>query len=115
MMEKDYIYIKVYNNTLFDKIILKDSNDIVVFTKVVDDSSIIKVPIYDNNLYKLFILSKERTFIIPLLARKEKTYNINTSINKEPHLITVLLFDANNPNLKIERGQMVLWQDIQSQ
>ena len=38
----------------------------------------------------------------------------NDNFNKN-HLITVLLEDANNTNIKIKRGEILLWEDTQSQ
>ena len=35
--------------------------------------------------------------------------------NKEKRIITILLNDANYPNIKIKGGKMILWQDIQFQ
>lgn len=35
---------------------------------------------------------------------------MNNNFNKN-HLITVLLEDANNANIKIKRGKILLWED----
>ena len=40
----------------------------------------------------------------------------NIDNNKErKHLVTIMLMDKNYPNIKIEGGKMILWQDIQFQ
>ena len=53
---------------------------------------------------------------MPLIARKDKIYFINISNNKrKENIVTFLLSDKYYPNIKIEGGKMILWQDIQSQ
>ena len=53
---------------------------------------------------------------IPLIARKNKFYFINVgNYKRKDHLVTVLLTDKYYPNIKIEGGKMILWQDTQYQ
>ena len=44
-----------------------------------------------------------------------KQVNLIGNNKRKEHLITVLLKDKNYPNMKIEGGKIILWQDIQSQ
>ena len=37
----------------------------------------------------------------------------SNSFKNKKHLVTLLLVDKNYPNIKIERGKIILWQDIQ--
>ena len=96
-MKKDYIYINLYSdknvsqNSL--KIMLKDNCNKIVFKGI-------------TNII----------IIVPLIARKDKIYCVNIDNNKErKHLVTIMLMDKNYPNIKIEGGKMILWQDIQFQ
>ena len=100
-MKKDFIYIRICDgmNLSKTKIILKDKCNI-------------KIPICHNDIYKLFIISGLKIIVIPLIAKRDEIYciNINNNFNKN-HLITVLLEDANNSNIKIKRGEILLWED----
>ena len=70
-----------------------------------------KVP--KNDIYKLFIISGLKIIVIPLIAKRDEIYciNINNNNFNKNHLITVLLEDANNSNIKIKRGEILLWED----
>lgn len=116
-MTKDYIYIKLCgNNSSNLKIKLKDKCNKIVFEGKTDNFGKIKIPIFDNEVYKLIIYSNFVIVIVPLIAVKDKVYCINISNNKrKEHLITIMLMDKNYPNIKIEGGKMILWQDIQFQ
>ncbi len=121
-MTNDYIYIKLYSNDSMClsniKIKLKDKCNEIVFDGITDNFGKVKIPIpvCSNEVYKLVIYSTLSIVKIPLIARKNKIYCINISNNKrKEHLVTVLLKDKYYPNIKIEGGQMILWQDIQFQ
>ena len=117
-MKKDFIYIRICNgiNLGRTKIILKNKCNKIVYEKTIDNLNNIKIPIYNNDIYKLFIISGLKILVIPLIAKRDEIYciNINNNLNKN-HLITVLLEDANNANIKIKRGEILLWEDTLSQ
>lgn len=117
-MKKDFIYIRICNgmNLGRTKIILKDKCNKIVYEEIIDNLNNIKIPVYNNDVYKLFVISGLKIIVIPLIAKRDEIYciNINNNFNKN-HLITVLLEDANNTNIKIKRGEILLWEDIQSQ
>ena len=117
-MKKDFIYIRICDgmNLGRTKLILKDKCNKIVYEEIIVNLNNIKIPIYNNDVYKLFIISGLKIIVIPLIAKRDEIYciNINNNFNKN-HLITVLLEDANNSNIKIKRGEILLWEDIQSQ
>ena len=114
-MIKEYIYIKICNGMNLSKcsILLKDKCNRVVFEGVTDNFGRIKIPICNNEVYKLIIILGIKTIVVPLVAKENELYciNISSDINKS-HLITVVLLDADNPNLKIKRGEITLCQNI---
>ena len=119
-MTNDYIYIKLYSNVNINlsdlKVKLINKCNKIVFSGKTDCFGKIKIPICDNEVYKLFVYSNLSILKVPLIARKNEIYCINISSNKRKnHLVTVLLKDKYYPNIKIERGKMILWQDIQFQ
>ena len=119
-MINDYICIKLCSNESIRlsnlNVKLKDKCDKTVFDGITDTFGKVKIPICNNEVYKLVIYSNLSIVKIPLIAKKDKIYCINISNNKrKEHLITVLLKDEHYPNIKIEGGKMILWQDIQSQ
>ena len=119
-MTSDYIYIKLCSNDSIClsnlKIKLKNKCDEIVFDGITDNFGKLKIPICSNEVYKLVIYSNLSIVKIPLIARKDKVYCINIdNNNRKEHLVTVLLKDKYYPNIKIEGGQMILWQDIQFQ
>ena len=117
-MTKDYIYIKICNGFGLHKtnIILKDKYNKIVYDNITDNFGMIKIPIRNNSIYKLLVCLKYKTIIIPLIAKKNEHYCINISNNtNKSHLVTFLLLDANNPNIKIKGGEILLWQNIPSQ
>ena len=109
-MKNDYIYIKLCGNESIKsnniKVKLKNKCNKIVFEGMTDNFGKIKIPICDNEVYRLIIYSNLVIIIVPLIAKSNKT---------KEHLITVLLKDKNYPNMKIEGGKIILWQDIQSQ
>ena len=118
-MKKDYIYIKLYGNFSISpsnlKIKLINKCNKIVFDGKTDNFGKVKIPVCDNMVYKLIIYSNLSIVRIPLIAKKNEVYCINISGNKEKkHLITVMLMDKYNPNIKIEGGTIILCQDIQS-
>lgn len=117
-MKKDFIYIRICDgmNLSKTKIILKDKCNKIVYEEIIVNLNNIKIPIYNNDIYKLFIISGLKIIVIPLIAKRDEIYciNINNNFNKN-HLITVLLEDANNSNIKIKRGEILLWEDTLSQ
>ena len=117
-MKKDFIYIRICDgmNLGRTKLILKDKCNKIVYEEIIVNLNNIKIPIYNNDIYKLFIISGLKIIVIPLIAKRDEIYciNINNNFNKN-HFITVLLEDANNTNIKIKRGEILLWEDIQSQ
>ena len=119
-MQKDYIYIKLCDgiNIPKAKLILKNKCNIVVFESSLEEIGKIRIPICDREVYKLIIISKTNKFIVPLIAKKNETYCINigsNNPNSKKHLITIRLMDANYPNIRIKGGEIIIWQDIQSQ
>lgn len=117
-MKKDFIYIRICDgmNLGRTKLILKDKCNKIVYEEIIVNLNNIKIPIYNNDVYKLFIISGLKIIVIPLIAKRDEIYciNINNNFNKN-HLITVLLEDANNSNIKIKRGEILLWEDTLSQ
>ena len=119
-MKRDYIYIKLFSSESMNpsdlKIILRDKYNKIVFDGITDNYGKVKIPICNNDVYKLFIYSNLSIVKIPLIARNDNVYCINIGNNKKKeHLVTILLKDKYYPNIKIEGGKMILWQDIQSQ
>ena len=119
-MTSDYIYIKFCSNESISlgnlKLKLKNKCNEIVFEGITDNFGKVKIPICNNEVYKLVIYSNLSIVKIPLIARKDNVYCINIGNNKrKEHLVTVLLKDKYYPNIKIEGGKMILWQDIQSQ
>ena len=119
-MINDYICIKLCSNESIRlsnlNVKLKDKCDKTVFDGITDTFGKVKIPICNNEVYKLVIYSNLSIVKIPLIARKDNVYCINISNNKrKEHFVTVLLKDKYYPNIKIEGGKMILWQDIQSQ
>lgn len=115
---EDFIALKLCSNLGFGfsnlKVYLKNSCNEVVFEGVTDSFGFVKLPICDGKVYKLVIYSVWETVVISLIAMKNKTYFINMdSFKNKKHLVTLLLVDKNYPNIKIERGKIILWQDIQ--
>ena len=117
-MKKDFIYIRICDgmNLGRTKLILKDKCNKIVYEEIIVNLNNVKIPIYNNDVYKLFIISGLKIIVIPLIAKRDEIYciNINNNFNKN-HLITVLLEDANNSNIKIKRGEILLWEDTLSQ
>lgn len=117
-MKKDFIYIRICDgmNLGRTKLILKDKCNKIVYEEIIVNLNNIKIPIYNNDVYKLFVISGLKIIVIPLIAKRDEIYciNINNNFNKN-HLITVLLEDANNANIKIKRGEILLWEDTLSQ
>ena len=117
-MKKDFIYIRICDgmNLGRTKLILKDKCNKIVYEEIIVNLNNVKIPIYNNDVYKLFIISGLKIIVIPLIAKRDEIYciNINNNFNKN-HLITVLLEDANNANIKIKRGEILLWEDTLSQ
>ena len=113
-MKKDFIYIRICDGMNLSKtrIILKDKCNKIVYEEIIVNLNNIKIPICHNDIYKLFIISGLKIIVIPLIAKRDEIYyiNINNNFNKN-HLITVLLEDANNSNIKIKRGEILLWED----
>ena len=119
-MQKDYIYINLCGsiNMPNSKLLLKDKCNKVVSEFFLEKIGKIRIPICDRKVYKLIIISKSNKFIVPLIAKKNETYCINigsNNPNSKKHLITIRLMDANYPNIRIKGGEMIIWQDIQSQ
>lgn len=118
-MTNDYIYIKLCSNNSISlsniKVKLINKCNKIVFDGKTDNFGKVKIPVCDNMVYKLIIYSNLSIVRIPLIAKKNEVYCINISGNKEKkHLITVMLMDKYNPNIKIEGGTIILCQDIQS-
>ena len=119
-MKRDFIYIRICDgmNLGRTKIILKDKCNKVVFESFSEEIGKIRIPICDREVYKLIIISKANKFIVPLIAKKNENYCINigsNNPNSKKNLITIRLMDANYPNIRIKGGEMIIWQDIQSQ
>ncbi len=116
-MTSDYIYIKICSNENSNlRVKLKDKCNKSVFEGITDNFGRVKIPICNNEVYKLIVYSNLSIMKIPLIARKNKFYFINIgNYKRKDHLVTVLLTDKYYPNIKIEGGKMILWQDIQSQ
>ena len=119
---EDYIALKLCSNLGFGfsnlKVYLKNSCNEVVFEGVTDGFGFVKLPICDGKVYKLVIYSNVSILKIPLIAKKNKVYCINiinNIANNRKYLVTFMLIDKYNPNIKIEGGKMILWQDTQFQ
>ena len=121
-MTKDCIYIKIYNNlgikTNNLKVKLIDKYNKIAFKGITDNFGRVKIPICDNDIYRLIIYSNLSILKIPLIAKKNKVYCINiinNIANNRKYLVTFMLIDKYNPNIKIEGGNMILWQGTQFQ
>ncbi len=116
-MNKDCIYIRLCsnNNIVLSnlKIILKDTCNKIVYEGITDRFGNIELPICDNEVYKIIIYSNLSIILVPIIAKKNRTYSININNSIKKHLITILLTDKNYPNLSIKGGKIILWQDIQ--
>ena len=61
-------------------------------------------------------LLNDTTYVPLKLFELLDDISVNIDNNKErKHLVTIMLMDKNYPNIKIEGGKMILWQDIQFQ
>ncbi len=121
-MKKDYIYIKLCSNANINpsnlRVKLMNKCNKVVYDEKTDCFGKIKIPICNNEVYKLIIYYNLSILKIPIIAKKDEAYCINISNNnqnQDKHLITIKLMDKYNPNIKIKGGKMIIWQDIQSQ
>ena len=121
-MTNNYIYIKFFSNENISLSMLEvkliNKYNKVIFTGKTDYFGKIKIPACDNEIYKLVIFSNSLIKKVPLIARKTEFYGINISNispNNKKNPVTIVLMDKYNPNIKIERGKMIIWQDIQSQ
>lgn len=122
-MTNDCIYIKLCSNVNLNlsnlKVKLINKCDKIVFSGKTDCFGKIKIPVCNNELYRLIIYYNLSIFKIPLIAKKDEVYCIDISNsnkqNKRKHLITIRLMDKYNPNIKIKGGKIIIWQDIQSQ
>lgn len=121
-MKSDYIYIKLFSNRNINlsnlKIKLINKCNEIVFDGTIDCFGKIKISICDNEVYKLIIYSDLSIIKIPLIAKKNEVYNINISNNNSnsgKHLVTIMLMDKYNPNIKIKGGKIIIWQDTQFQ
>lgn len=121
-MKNDYIYIKLCSNDNINLINLKveliNRCNKIVFNGKTDYFGKIKIPICNNEIYKLIIYSNLSITKIPLIARKNEVYCIdisNNNSNSKKQLVTIILMDKYNPKIKIKGGKMIIWQDIQSQ
>lgn len=99
-MKKDFIYIRICDGMNLGriKLILKDKCNKIVYEEI-------------------FVISGLKIIVIPLIAKRDEIYciNINNNNFNKNHLIAVLLEDANNTNIKIKRGEILLWEDTLSQ
>ena len=121
-MTSDYIYIKFCSNESISlgnlKLKLKNKCNEIVFEGITDNFGKVKIPICNNEVYKLIVYSNLSITKIPLIAKKNRVYCINiggNNLNNRKHLVTIILMDKYNPNIKIKGGEMIIWQDIQSQ
>ena len=122
-MTNDYIYIKLYNSVNLNssnlKVKLINKCNKIVFCGKTNYFGKIKIPICNDEVYKLIVYYNLTIFKIPLIAKKDEIYciniNNNNNQNNEKHLITIRLMDRYNPNIKIRGGKIIIWQDIQSQ
>lgn len=119
-MTKDYIYIKLCGGFSISpsnlKIKLINKYNKTVFAGKTDYFGKIRIPICNNEVYKLIIYSRLSVMKTSLIAKSNEFYRINVSDNKiNKHLVTILLMDKYNPNIKIEGGKIILCQDIQFQ
>ena len=119
-MRNDYLYIRLYSNENMGlsnlKIRLKNKCNKIIFAGLTDKFRKVKIPLCDNEVYKLLVYTNLSIVQVPLIARKNNLYCINIGDQKrKEQLVTIILMDKNYPNIKIEGGKMILWQDIQSQ
>ena len=117
-MINDYIYIKLCSNENINpgnlKVRVINKCNRIVFEGRTDYFGKIKIPVCNNEVYKLVIYSN-LLIVTPLIAKRNKVYCINVDKNKrKKHLVTFMIMDKYNPNIKIEGGTIILCQDIQS-
>lgn len=95
-------------------IILKSKKN-KVFEGFTDNYGKIKIPIINNNIYKLIIKIKNKILIVPIFAKKNNKYCIPVNINQKQNEITIYLKDYNYPEILIKKGEIHLWgEDIPS-
>ena len=82
-MKKDFIYIRICDgmNLGRTKLILKDKFNKIVYEEIIVNLNNIKIPIYNNDVYKLFIISGLKIIVIPLIAKRDEIYCININNN----------------------------------
>ena len=122
-MTNDYIYVKLCSDVNLNlsnlKVKLINRCDKIVFSGKTDCFGKIKIPVCNNEVYRLIIYYNLSIFKIPLIAKKNEVYCIDISNsnnpNKRKRLITTRLIDKYNPNIKIKGGKIIIWQDIQFQ
>ena len=84
-MANNYMYIRFCSNesiclsNLKVKMINKCNK--IVFDGRIDNFGKIRIPIYDNEVYKLIVYSNLSIIKIPLIAKKDNVYCINISNN----------------------------------
>jgi hypothetical protein len=91
-MKKDFIYIRICDgmNLSKTKIILKDKCNKIVYEEIIVNLNNIKIPIYNNDIYKLFIISGLKIIVIPLIAKRDEIYCIN--INNNFNILSILFY-----------------------
>ena len=121
-MKNNYIYIKLNSNgNIYPgnlKIELVNRCNKNIFNGKTDYFGKIKIPINNNEVYRLVIYSNLLIMKIPLIAIKDEVYYINignNGVSNRKHLVTFTLMDKYNPNIKIKGGNLIIWRDIQSQ
>ena len=82
-MKKDFIYIRICDgiNLGRTKLILKDKCNKIVYEEIIVNLNNIKIPIYNNDVYKLFVISGLKIIVIPLIAKRDEIYCININNN----------------------------------
>lgn len=106
---ENYINVKIigYGKTF---IILKEKNK-KIFEGYTNNYGKIKIPIINNNIYKLIIKMKNNILIVPIYAKKGYKYCIPINVYKKENDITVYLKDYNYPEILITKGEVNLWDE----
>ena len=83
-MRNDYLYIRLCSNENMGlsnlKIRLKNKCNKIIFDGITDNFGKVKIPICDNEVYKLVVYTNLSIIQVPLIARKNNLYCINIGI-----------------------------------
>ena len=114
MMVKINFYGLGYNNINQAFVTIYDEYNNVVFEGKTHNNHIL-VNLCRNNVYKLIACSLGEEINTYFYVNSDNycfrfNYNMIDTNNKESNLVTFILTDYFYDNLKIERGEIILWQ-----